>query len=139
MTSNKLDVERLVEEKNPDIIKKHVSSVDTRRFWYATSNRDTLRIALEHPNIDPDEIVWVDRDTQMDSKRIKGTLKIFQIRGEPKLRDGETRYAVHSSTMPCACDTCLKGKFRQCKYLSGRGNIKSHFMTKIWPETETIS
>ena len=128
-----LDIEKWVSEMDENITRKHISTVDDRNFWFATSNILSLKEAQEHPDIDENDVLYVNRGTKLDAVRaITGTQKIFHVRGEARVEDGKNNgYPVHTSTMPCACPVCLKGNFMSCKYLKDRGNVKRFVLRKV--------
>ena len=48
------------------------------------------------------------------------------------------RYSIDASTIPCACDLCLKRKFTQCEFLKKRGNLKRHIMVKKTAQRKNV-
>ena len=126
-----MEIEKWVQEGNDLITKKHTCTVDERRFWFVTSDENEYRDLVLDPAVANDEIVFVDRNNILDANgRVEGTLKIFHVRSENNILEGSDTYPLHSSTMPCACDDCLSGLFRECKYLSEHGNVKTHKLRK---------
>ena len=97
------------------------------------SSEEMLNAAQEDPRIAADEIVFVDRDTKLDTNTVHGTQTFYHVRGEAKIAGDGERYSLHSSTIPCACDLCLKGGFRRCGYLAKQGNVRSHLSNKNEP------
>ena len=126
----RLDVEKLILEGSEKITKKMVSTVDCRTFWYVTSCRDIFAETIASGAVRMREMVFVDRQKKLLTKTVEGTTTFSQVRGESKLRNGEDRYQIVSSTLSCACDDCLKGLYDQCPYLAARGNVKSHLLMK---------
>ena len=126
-------MEKLVLEESEEITKKLVSTVDKRTFWFATSHPGTLMEIRGCENIDEEEVVFVNRneDDKLDTGTVKGTQGFFHVRGEGRTcNGGEEGYPLHTSTIACACDVCLDGRFRDCVYLRNRGNVKTFVLRK---------
>ena len=126
-------MDKLLEDESEDILKKRISTVDERTFWLATSNPEKMNEILEDEYIDEEEVVYVNRDPEekIDTSTVKGTQGFFHVRGEGRVEYGEQQgYPLHTSTMACACEVCLDGRFRECPYLRERGNVKSFLLRK---------
>ena len=106
-------------------------TVDERRFWYVTSDKSEYRSLMLDPTVKNEEIIFVNRDNILDCKgRVEGTQKLFHARSDCNIPDNSLSYPLHVSNMACACDDCLKGLFRECRYLSEHGNVKTHQLRK---------